>query len=152
MNNDKVKFAYTLIISLIIYFLVCILVTIIIKTRFVLGDSDLYLVGCVTLFLISLIWFMQLRKYTIFRKKIGILLILVLGLLVSIVLSIAYINIRTQVNIEDPGDLGKAALALIIFLSIFSQVFGFIFGYIPMAIFMHKVYQDKKTNRRQIAK
>jgi len=89
--------------------------------RFVIGNIELFLVGCVTLVLISFLWFIKLRQYKIFREKRGILLIFVLGALFSIILSIVYINIRTKAYTEDPGDLGRAALVLIIYFSLFSQ-------------------------------
>jgi len=120
--------------------------------RFVIGNIELFLVGCVTLVLISFLWFIKLRQYKIFREKRGILLIFVLGALFSIILSIVYINIRTKAYTEDPGDLGRAALVLIIYFSLFSQVFGFILGFIPMAVFMYKEYQLKDLNRGLIEK
>ena len=150
--KKKVKFVFLVLISVVIYFLGCILSSFAIMNRFVIGNIELFLVGCVSLVIISFLWLIKLRQYKFFRKMSGILIVFVLGALVSILLSIVYINIRTKAYTEDPGDLGRAALVLIIYFSLFSQTFGFILGYIPMAIFMYKENQGNEFNKVQTAK
>jgi len=150
MNNVKIRFASTLLFSVIIYYLICILITIAIKSRFIFGDSELFITGSISLILISLLWFLLNSKYPIFNKNIGIFVLMISGILISILLSILYIYLRTDAIVEEPGEFGEIALLLMIFISLSSQIVGFIIGFIPIAVFILKLNKERTLKENQI--
>jgi hypothetical protein len=84
------------------------------------------------------------------NKNIGIFVLMISGILISILLSILYIYLRTDAIVEEPGEFGEIALLLMIFISLSSQIVGFIIGFIPIAVFILKLNKERTLKENQI--